>query len=76
MQIFTTYHEMTVYFMVLIIWTILCSCKWYQSTGNIFIDISVMGKSMEKIVEISGSLPIFKILENIENSFTEVNSSH
>ena len=61
--------------MVLIIWTILCSCKWYQSTGNIFINIGVMSKSMLKIEEISGSLPIFLILENIENSLTEVEFS-
>ena len=61
--------------MVLIIWTILCSCKWYQSTGNIFTNIGVMSKSMLKIEEISGSLPIFLILENIENSLTEVEFS-
>ena len=58
-QIFTTFHEMTVYLMILIKCTVLYSCKWYQSTGNIFTNMGVMSKSMDKIVETSGSLTVF-----------------
>ena len=35
-----------------------------------------MSTSMDKIVEISGSLAIFKILENTENSLIQVELSH
>ena len=63
-------------FLILITCTIWYSCKWYQTTGNIFVNIGVMSTSIDKIVKISGSLAIFKILENTENSLTKVELSH
>ena len=76
LQIFTTNHDMTIDFIIAIICTILYTCKWYQSTGNIFLNIGVMSKNMDKIVENAEYLTLLWILKSIENSLRQVDSSH
>ena len=75
-QIFTTYHEMTVYFMILTIWTILYSWNWYQSTRNIFVNIGIMSRNMEYLQNILSLWGFLKILENIDNFLRQMDSSH
>ena len=75
-QIFTTYDEMTVYFMILIRCTILYTSKWYKSTGNIFVNIGGMRRNMEKLEKNSESWRLLYILESTENFSAQADFSH
>ena len=75
-QFFTTNHEMTVYFMILIRWTISYACKWYTTTEHIFVNIGVMGRNMEYLQKIPSLWGFLNILESTENFLAQVDFSH
>ena len=75
-QIFTTYHDMRAYFMILIRWTISYICKWCKSTGHIFVNIGVISRNMENLQKILSLWCFLYILENIDNFLMQVDFSH
>ena len=75
-QIFTTNHEMTVYLINAIICTILYACKWYQSTGNSFVNIGNMSTNMEKLQTNSEFPTVLWILESIDKCLTQMDFSY